>query len=124
MKPLLIIEKQTKQFRKGAKTHMKRTVFAILFSVLLLAARPLASAETASAAVPIGDTDGDGAITSRDASLLMQSIVGLAALEEDAASRADVNGDGSVAADDAARILRYCIRLTDDLETPRGGVRP
>ena len=95
----------------------------LLLAVLLLAARPYTSADAAPNTPAVGDADGDGTITSCDASLILQSIVGLTVLDEDAACRADVNGDGTVGADDAAAVLRYFVRLTDDLDAVRGSVR-
>jgi hypothetical protein len=47
-----------------------------------------------------GDINGDGAINSRDITLLKKFISGIVELDEDAAERADVNADGHINAQD------------------------
>lgn len=92
-----------------------KTLSLLLLAVLLFAAWLHTPVEAAADPILLGDADGDGEVTSRDAALIARTVVGLATFDGDAAARADVNGDGSVGADDAARILRCFIGLTDDL---------
>ncbi len=61
----------------------------------------------ASALSRIGDVDGDSAITTRDALMIMQSINGDLLLTDDQFKRADLNGDGILSSVEALRILQY-----------------
>jgi hypothetical protein len=67
---------------------------------------------TVSFGVAVGDINGDGSITSADASLILQYVVGLITLTPLQLHAADVNGDGKVGALDAAWILYYSINGT------------
>lgn len=55
----------------------------------------------------IGDVDGDGAITTKDALMLMQCLNEDIILSDDEFKRADLNGDGVLSAVEALRILQY-----------------
>lgn len=55
----------------------------------------------------IGDVDGDGRITTKDALMIMQSINGDLLLSDDQFKRADLNGDGVLSSVEALRILQY-----------------
>ena len=69
--------------------------------------------EPISASAPlIGDPDGDGAVTNKDAQMVLVAYTeslgtGKVDLPEDALKAADVNGDGKVGVDDAQYILIY-----------------
>lgn len=61
----------------------------------------------ASAISRIGDVDGDGTVTTKDALMLMQSINGDLILTDDQFKRADLNGDNVLNSMEALRILQY-----------------
>lgn len=52
-----------------------------------------------------GDVNGDGAITSGDARMLLRYVVGQSAFSEPQLAAGDVNGDGSVTSADARAVL-------------------
>ena len=58
-------------------------------------------------ATALGDVDGDGIITSKDALMLMQAANDLLNLSEEQFLRADINGDKELSASEALRILQY-----------------
>jgi hypothetical protein len=55
----------------------------------------------------LGDVDGDGVITTKDALMLLQAANGLLNLTSEQFLRADINGDGELSASEALRILQY-----------------
>lgn len=55
----------------------------------------------------LGDVDGDGIITNKDALMLLQAANDLLNLTEEQFLRADINGDGELSAAEALRILQY-----------------
>lgn len=55
----------------------------------------------------LGDVDGDGAITVKDAQMTLMAINDLYNLTEEQFMRADINGDGELQAFEALRILDY-----------------
>ena len=55
----------------------------------------------------IGDVDGNGQVTTKDALMLMQCLNGDLILTDDAFKRADLNGDGQLSSAEALRILQY-----------------
>ena len=55
----------------------------------------------------LGDVDGDGIITNKDALMLLQAANDLLNLTEDQFMRADINGDKELSASEALRILQY-----------------
>ena len=55
----------------------------------------------------LGDVDGDGVITNKDALMLLQAANDLLNLTEEQFLRADINGDGELSAAEALRILQY-----------------
>ena len=55
----------------------------------------------------IGDVDGSGNVTTKDALMLMQCLNGDLLLEDDAFHRADLNSDGQLSSAEALRILQY-----------------
>ena len=61
----------------------------------------------ASAISKIGDVDGDGVVTTRDALMIMQAINGDLLLSDDEFRRADLNNDGVLSSVEALRILQY-----------------
>jgi hypothetical protein len=54
-----------------------------------------------------GDVDGDGAITAKDALMLLQAANDQLNLTDDQFRRADINKDGVLSASEALRILQY-----------------
>lgn len=61
----------------------------------------------ASAISRVGDVDGDGTVTTKDALMLMQCINGDLILSDDQFKRADLNGDEELSSVEALRILQY-----------------
>lgn len=61
----------------------------------------------ASAISRIGDVDGDGTVTTKDALMIMQCINGDLIMTDDEFKRADLNGDGTLSSVEALRILQY-----------------
>lgn len=61
----------------------------------------------ASSISQLGDVDGDGVVTTKDALMLMQCINGDLILSDDEFKRADLNGDGILSSYEALRILQY-----------------
>jgi hypothetical protein len=55
----------------------------------------------------LGDVDGDGVITTKDALMLLQAANDMLNLTEEQFMRADLNGDGELSAMEAMRILQY-----------------
>ena len=55
----------------------------------------------------IGDVDGSGSVTTKDALMLMQCLNGDLILSDDEFKRADLNGDGKLSSAEALRILQY-----------------
>ena len=55
----------------------------------------------------LGDVDGDGIITNKDALMILQAANDLLNLTEDQFMRADINGDKELSAAEALRILHY-----------------
>lgn len=56
-----------------------------------------------------GDVDGDGAITNRDALMILQAVNDLLNLTEEQFLRADLNDDGELSAVEALRIIKYVV---------------
>ncbi len=63
-----------------------------------------------------GDVDGNGAVTTKDALMLMQCLSGDLILSDDAFKRADLNGDGVLSSAEALRILQYINGKVNTLE--------
>lgn len=55
----------------------------------------------------IGDVDGDGTVTTKDALMIMQCINGDLIMSDDEFKRADLNGDEVLSSVEALRILQY-----------------
>ena len=62
-----------------------------------------------------GDVDGDGAITTKDALMMMQRMKGELILQDDQFKRGDLNGDGVFSAVEILQILRYINGNATDL---------
>ncbi len=58
-----------------------------------------------------GDANGDGNVTSDDASLILRSLVNLGTIDSTNELRADANNDGDITSDDASLILRSLVGL-------------
>ena len=70
----------------------------------------------ASALSRIGDVDGNGNVTTKDALMLMQCLNGDLLLSDDEFKRADLNGDGELSSAEALRILQYINGKVSTLE--------
>jgi hypothetical protein len=70
----------------------------------------------ASALSGLGDVDGDGTITTKDALMLIQSINGDLLLTDDQFRRADLNKDNVLSSVEALRILQYINGNVNTLE--------
>ena len=86
---------------------MKRFVAVILALAMTFAC----SAALASENVLIGDCNGDGSVSSADASMILRYLVGMANSSEHMSLVADTDGNGTINANDASLILRYLIGL-------------
>ena len=64
----------------------------------------------------IGDVDGDGVVTTKDALMLMKCINGELILTDDEFKRADLNKDGVLNSSEALRILQYINGKINTLE--------
>lgn len=64
----------------------------------------------------IGDVDGSGSVTTKDALMLMQCLNGDLLLSDDEFRRADLNGDGELSSAEALRILQYINGKVSTLE--------
>ena len=55
----------------------------------------------------MGDVNGDGKITSKDAALILKYIAGDISADDIDLAAVDVNGDGKITSKDAALVLKY-----------------
>jgi len=60
-----------------------------------------------------GDVSGDGTISALDAAMILQHIVGIIMLSDEAQALADVNNDGIITAFDASLILQRVVGLIE-----------
>ena len=67
----------------------------------------------------LGDLDGDGNVTARDARTALMASASMVTLTSAQKQQADVDGDGTVTARDARRILRVSARL-ETFDNPSG----
>ena len=65
--------------------------------------------------VKYGDVNGDGAINTEDALMVLQSVVGITELDEKASMTADVNSDQKIDTQDALGILQYVVGIRAEL---------
>lgn len=65
--------------------------------------------------VTVGDINGDGEITLKDATLLLQHVNKVATLENNQLAAADINGDGGITLKDATLLLQYVNKIIDVL---------
>lgn len=65
--------------------------------------------------VTVGDINGDGEITLKDAILLLQHVNKVATLENSQLAAADINGDGEITLKDATLLLQYVNKIIDVL---------
>lgn len=65
--------------------------------------------------VTLGDIDGNGKITLKDATLLLQHVNKVATLENSQLAAADINGDGKITLKDATLLLQYVNKIIDVL---------
>lgn len=62
----------------------------------------------------LGDVNGDGAVTARDAVLVLKYLVGLRTCADDQIARMDVDGSGKPSTIDAVYLLRYVAGLIEE----------
>lgn len=90
--------------------------FGILIALLVL----WGASSSSFAAATLGDVDGDGSVTTVDATLLLRHIVGTVHLDVISATRADLDGDGQVTSSDASLLMRsivgYSVNRTPNFE--------
>ena len=67
-----------------------------------------------------GDVSENGEITSYDAALVAQHVVGIITLNAEQMVRADVSGNGSVTSFDAALIAQYVVGIIDEFPVEGG----
>ena len=91
-------------------TRTKKQIAIVLTLVMTLCALSGLSLP-ASAANNIGDTDGDGKVTARDARFVLRVSARLETATEEQRASAEVDGDGKITAKDARIILRVSARL-------------
>lgn len=90
----------------------KRILFWLLAAVIAL--MPMMQPAQLVLAAPVrGDVDGDGAITSTDARLVLQYSVGKVGESDLATDLADVDGDSDITTTDARLILQYSVKKID-----------
>lgn len=65
--------------------------------------------------VTVGDIDGNGKITLKDATLLLQHVNKVATLENSQLAAADISGDGKITLKDATLLLQYVNKIIDVL---------
>lgn len=70
------------------------------------------SASLVETQVVAGDLNGDGRVTTQDATLALRAAIGLQVLTPDQQEAADVTGEGRVNVQDATLILRVAVGLT------------
>ena len=62
-----------------------------------------------------GDVNADGNINSEDALCVLQSVVGIIELNDNAKLAADVNLDQKIDTEDALAILQYIVKIVEEL---------
>ncbi len=65
--------------------------------------------------VTLGDINGDGEVTLKDATLLLQHVNKIATLTDAQLAAADINGDGEVTLKDATLLLQYVNKIISTL---------
>ncbi len=68
----------------------------------------------------LGDVDGDGKVSAKDALVILRYTINLAKLDDNQLKLADVDGDGKVSAKDSMLIQRYTINLAKIPAQPSG----
>ncbi len=85
-----------------------RIITAVLSFVVVLT---LVGVIAASAAVILGDADGDGKVTITDATFVQQKLAGLPLSGDFSAGAADVDGNGEIESLDVTYIQRWIVRM-------------
>ena len=103
--------------KKNSKTYATKSIFVALtaicliltmfFSVLPNSTSFSASALTSQKTLILGDADGDGVVSIKDATAIQKHLAKLDTLSEDGLLVADVNGDNSLNIVDATDIQKY-----------------
>lgn len=94
---------------KEMQNFAKKTISALL-SLVTVASYPLSCGAKGTA---FGDVNGDSAINSADALLVLSYSVDSVKLTDEQLYRADVNADGRVNSSDALEILRHSVGLIE-----------
>ena len=61
--------------------------------------------------IKVGDVNGDGRVTAKDATQILKYVVKLIDLNDEQKNAADINKDGNVTAKDATLILKHVVKL-------------
>lgn len=96
---------------KAAIFNIRKLTAVFTAMVMLIAAIPASAASASADSLVFGDVDGNNAIDSADALLVMRLSIGLADLTNEIALRADINGDKSVDSLDALLLLQAAIGI-------------
>lgn len=99
---------------KQAKWDLLKTTDLAGINVILTSLE-LDNITPAEPQVTVGDINGDGEITLKDATLLLQHVNKVATLENSQLAAADINGDGEITLKDATLLLQYVNKIIDTL---------
>lgn len=86
---------------------MKIRVIAFVLAFIIISAAGVFPDASVAGVTLLGDVNGDGAVDSLDAALVLRYDAGLLILDSELLSAADCNSDGGVDSLDAATILKY-----------------
>ena len=92
----------------------KLLCFCLVLLFAVTAVLPAVGADEAKTKT-LGDVNGDGVINTEDALMVLQSVVGITELDENAAKAADVNSDEKIDTQDALGILQYVVGIRAEL---------
>ena len=95
----------------GKTTYKGRTGWLSLEYSTYVSSPGGSTAPTTNASMLAGDADGDGAVSSADARLILRHCVALERISAAYQARADVNGDGKLTPEDARIVLRKSVHL-------------
>ena len=91
---------------------LKHTLCVLIALILLVGSVPAGLAVS-----PVGDIDGDGALTPDDARLALRGSVKLAELSDYQIAVGDIDRDGQITSADARLVLRLAVGLPNDSAT-------
>ncbi len=93
--------------------NLVKSTFAVIASVLILFA--FAISNTAAEKTIIGDVDGDGAVTVKDATVIQRALANMKTPDNKNLNAGDVDNDGEITSNDVTLILRYKAGLIPSL---------